>query len=254
MAERLIPLKIFSKRIHLLDFSIYICVLVLFYNYKSMSLTKIFLYRITHIDNIPFILENGITHKNSVKANPNYINIGDVSLIDTRRDRRISITNGERDFGNIDSVVLGEYIPFYFGSRMPMLYVIQKGGNFVTRATSPAKIIYIVCRLTDVVKSGIEYIFSDGHATDNFTTFYDATKISTIERIIDFQSVKAVKWSGEGVPLDLKRKKQAEFLIKEDVSPDLIAGFICYNENAGNELEILGIEKSRIKILPSAYY
>ncbi len=175
-------------------------------------------------------------------------------MIDIRKDKRVYITNGDSNIGIIDSVILGEYIPFYFGTRMPMLYVIQKGGNFVTKATSPTKIIYIVCRLADVIKSGIDYIFSDGHATDNFTTFYDASKITAIERIIDFQSVRARKWSGEGVPLDLKRKKQAEFLIKGNVSPEIITGFICYNENARNELKALGIEESRIKVLPSAYY
>ena len=30
--------------------------------------------------------------------------------------------------------------------------------------------------------------------------------------------------------LNLKRKKQAEFLIANDVSPDHIIGFGCYNE------------------------
>jgi hypothetical protein len=49
-----------------------------------MELENIYIYRMTHIDNIPNILLIGITHKNSPNSNPNFVPIGDVSLIDTR--------------------------------------------------------------------------------------------------------------------------------------------------------------------------
>jgi hypothetical protein len=42
-------------------------------------------YRLTHIDNIPFILLNGITGKNSSKSNLDFVSIGDVSLISNRK-------------------------------------------------------------------------------------------------------------------------------------------------------------------------
>ena len=45
------------------------------------NINDIEIYRITHIDNIPHILKNGITHKDSLKKNLNYKNIGDISLI-----------------------------------------------------------------------------------------------------------------------------------------------------------------------------
>ena len=47
------------------------------------------LYRITHIDNIPHILEYGITHKNSNQRNHNCKEIGDISLISTRISKKI---------------------------------------------------------------------------------------------------------------------------------------------------------------------
>ena len=48
-----------------------------------MELGQIYIYRMTHLENIPHILLNGITHKSSSNTNPKYISIGDVSLIDT---------------------------------------------------------------------------------------------------------------------------------------------------------------------------
>ena len=82
-----------------------------------MELSKIMIYRMTHIKNIPHILQYGITHKNSSNVDPDYITIGDKSLIDTRSTKHVIIDNG--DFLNFDgqTIILGEYIPFYFGQN-----------------------------------------------------------------------------------------------------------------------------------------
>jgi hypothetical protein len=85
------------------------------------DLNKIYLFRMTHVENIPHILQHGITHVDSVNQNQQYAPIGDSGLINTRH--RFVLPNGNK---------LGDYIPFYFGYRMPMLYVIQKGFNGVT--------------------------------------------------------------------------------------------------------------------------
>jgi len=82
------------------------------------DLSKTYLYRMTHIQNVPHILTNGITHRNSPNANSKFTSIGDPSLI-TTRDCFV-LDNGR---------LLGDYVPFYFGTRSPMLYVIQKGFN-----------------------------------------------------------------------------------------------------------------------------
>lgn len=39
------------------------------------------IYRMTQIDNIPHILAKGITHPSGTSANPDYVSIGDTSLI-----------------------------------------------------------------------------------------------------------------------------------------------------------------------------
>lgn len=117
-----------------------------------MELDKIHLYRMTHIENVPHILRYGITHKNSPHADAAYKSIGDASLISTRETKRVCIDNGTFHQEG-ENIVLGEFIPFYFGIRMPMLYVIQHGGNFVPQATPPTDIIYLVCHLLSVANA-----------------------------------------------------------------------------------------------------
>lgn len=210
-----------------------------------MTLDNIYLYRMTHIGNIPHILSHGIVHSTSPKANPDYIAIGDKSLIDCRKSKAVEVA-GEK-------IVLGDYIPFYFGVRMPMLYVIQHGGNFVEQAREPQDIVYVVVSLRKIMQSGYTCIFSNGHATDWLTEFYSAKDITMLPSLIDWDAVTAHYWKKDD-DIDLKRRKQAEFLIKEDIAPQDIHGFVCLNETAKQQLIDMGIDEQTIRIAPQAYY
>jgi hypothetical protein len=219
-----------------------------------VELNTVILYRITHIENIPHILQYGITHKDSINKNPDYKNIGDLSLIDTRSKKIVKIDNGEFDANrSIVSINLGDFIPFYFGVKMPMLYVAQHGGNFVENATSPADIIYLGCAVSKIISSNLNFYFSDGHATDMLTTFYDKSKINELVNIVNWDAVKSSYWGGN-VNLNIKRKKQAEFLVSGDLSQDFITAFGCYNEKAKDKLTSYGVSNEKIKIIPQAYY
>lgn len=203
----------------------------------------IFLYRLTHIDNIPHILQYGITHRNSPNHNPNYRNIGDTSLINVRCDLEISIKG--------HSYLIGDYIPFYFGKRMPMLLEIQTGYN-VDR-TPPEDIIYTAVALDTIVELSKDIIFSDGHARNSYTTFYDYDDIGNINCIIDWAAVNAHYWGGEE-NLDIKRRKQAELLTKGDIPPSAINMFGCYNKTAKERLVAMGINEEMIRITAESYF
>ena len=161
-----------------------------------MDLAEIKVYRMTHIDNIEHVLQNGITHRNSPNHILNYITIGDISLINTRDTKQVTVDNG--DFLDLDAstIILGDFIPFYFGVKMPMLYVIQNGGNFVIKSTPASDIVYMVCSVIRIIKQHENYYFSDGHATDNLTSFYNKTRINDLAEIIDWNAVKTSYWGG----------------------------------------------------------
>lgn len=218
-----------------------------------MNLAEINVYRMIHIDNIPHVLQNGITHKNSLNRNFKFVTIGDISLIDTRSSKQVSVDNGNFSGYGTPLITLGDFIPFYFGIKMPMLYVIQHGGNFVERATPANDIVYLVCSINLIVRFNKYYYFSDGHATDSLTTFYDRSKINDLPTIIDWTAVKASYWGGQE-NLNTKRKKQAEFLVSYDLPANFIVGFGCYNDAAKNKLVNMGIIVEKIKVIPNAYY
>lgn len=206
-----------------------------------MPLDKIYIYRMTHIGNIHHIIRYGITHKNSDRSNKDYITIGDASLINSRDTHQL---------GNGAS--LGDYIPFYFGYRSPMLYVIQNGFNGVT-AIEPSDIIYCVSSVQKIIDAKIDFLYTDGHATDRFTAFYSPKEVNGIKDQVDFTATNKKFWNDEK-DLDLKRRKEAEFLIKGDLGFKNILGFITFDENARIKLGQLGIDIKKIVVRPDYYF
>ncbi len=174
-------------------------------------------------------------------------------MIDTRSKKKVVVDNGDTAKFNSPKIILGEFIPFYFGVKMPMLYVMQNGGNFVKRATPAKDIVYLACSLIRIIDTTKDYYFSDGHGTDNYTTFYDSSKINDLATIIDWSAVKAAYWGGNE-NLNIKRKKQAEFLVSNDISPKFVIGFGCHDQKAAEELIAMGVVEEKVKIIPNAYY
>lgn len=215
------------------------------------DLSKTYLFRITHIENIPHILKNGITHPSSRNANPEFVSIGDSTLISTRND--FLLNNGRK---------LGEYIPFYFGIRTPMLYVVQKGfknpetydeifGDI--RYPTPAEnIVYCITSVQKIIEHHLDFIFTNGHAKVRFTTQYSPADIADIDNLIDWKAVKAKYWLDEN-DLDLKRRKEAEFLVLGDMDIKTILGFVVYNQNAQNRMIDFGADASKV-LIKSDYY
>lgn len=206
-----------------------------------VNLAKTYLFRMVHIENIPHILANGITHSTSVNSNPLYVPIGDSSLISTRS--RHLLSNGKQ---------IGDYIPFYFSGRTPMLFVIQRGYKMVTPASSE-NIIYCVSSIQTILNANLDFVFTDGHAVDSFSSLYYPKDVNNIETILDWNSIRAKYWIVED-DLDRKRKKEAEFLVLGDIPVSAILGYVVYNEKAKDQLLALGIDQTKIKIDPINYY
>jgi hypothetical protein len=199
----------------------------------------------THVLNIPHILQYGITHQNSPNSNKNYIPIGYSTLI-SKRDSFI-LFNGRR---------LGDYIPFYFGGRMPMLYVIKLGTNSIKydmKAVSLEDIIYCVTSVESIKKQNLHFVFSNGHAVSELTDFFGAQDVGSIYNLIDWKAVEAKYWVDEN-DLDLKRRKEAEFLVGEDIPVSAMLGYITFNQKAKNTLMAYGISENKIAIKPEYYF
>lgn len=137
-----------------------------------------------------------------------------------------------------------------------MLYVIMLGASSVKydiKSVSSEDIIYCITSVERVLDHGLRFIFSNGHAVSELTDFFNETHTADVDNLIDKAAINALYWNDEN-DLDLKRRKEAEFLIEDDVPLNAILGFAVYNQAAKQKLVRCGIAEGKIVIKPAYYF
>lgn len=177
------------------------------------------IYRMVHIDNVPFIVQNGLWPKLSSVVDPDFVPIGNPDIIDKRTNKPIGI---EPPGG-----VLGEYVPFYFSGHSPMLYNIITG--YGVKQVSQRDIVFIICDALDIIDAGIPFCYTDGNATKAISKFYN-TLYGLKE--LDWNCIRAKIWKNTDDDFDRVRKKMSEFLVKGHLPNSLIRGFLVKNESS----------------------
>ncbi len=157
------------------------------------------LYYITHIDNLPSILEKGILCHSRVDDKAiSPTSIYDEEIISHRRDKTIG-----------DAKSLWEYANLYFNPRNPMLYRVK--------CEHEINDIAILVIALDIVNRSDLYI-TDGNAAHSDTCFFSTeknrSKISLVRKNAN------VKWWNKHD--DSKRTIMAECLVPDRVSPEKI--------------------------------
>jgi hypothetical protein len=100
----------------------------------TLTPDKAWIFRITHIDNVPWLLTKGVHCRNSGRVALNYREIGNPDLIGKRAHRVVPIPPGG---------TLSDYVPFYFTPHSPMLLNIKTGYGGM-RKTPMSDIVILV--------------------------------------------------------------------------------------------------------------
>lgn len=191
----------------------------------SIDLDKIWVFRIIPIQNLEYILCDGLQCKNVGKKDKGFVTIGSKEII-IQRDTRIVQCYPQ--------TVVNDYVPFYFSVRTPMLYNIKTG---VGVNPFPQKdIIYLCCKLSELATDDFQWCFTDGNAAKKISKFFNS--LQHIEKL-DWHSIKAKDFRDENADgdEDRVRKKHAEFLVKDLVPVHYIKGIAVLNQTIKEQVE-----------------
>ena len=133
---------------------------------KDLNPEKARIFRITHISNLKWILENGLHSSSSNTSDPNFVAIGHPDLIDKRSRRTLP-----QPFGG----VLSDYVPFYFTPFSPMMLNIKTGRGGVTKRSNE-EIVILVSSIHKLESLKTSYAFSDRHAYLQAAQFYNSSE------------------------------------------------------------------------------
>lgn len=176
---------------------------------------KALIFRITHRDNLPFILDNGLCAPSSGKLDPNYRNIGNVDLIGRRSRRQVKAGPGG---------ALSDYVPFYFTPYSIMLLNIHTGYN--VRRIPNAEILILVSSLHRIAEESIPFVFTDQHAYPPMANYY--TDLKDLDRI-PWDQLNRRDFGADPDDPGKKERYQAEALIWKHVPLKALLGICSYN-------------------------
>lgn len=176
------------------------------------------LFHITAIDNLAAIFEQGalLCKARSQAAGIDYQNIAHAGAQGVRASKAVIDPPGG---------CIHDYVPFYFAPRSPMLRAIH-GGNVQGCSYSQSDIVYFELLVRKVVEAKQAFVFYDRNATKEYSQAY--TDPHRLQDAVDWDLLTEPPtldgfckyFQDRHEPekyMDRMEKRQAEFLVKEQV-------------------------------------
>jgi ssDNA thymidine ADP-ribosyltransferase, DarT len=180
------------------------------------------IFRITHRDNVPWILDHGLHAANGDVIDPNFRNIGNPDLIGKRNHRVVQV--GPRG-------TLGDYIPFYFTPFSIMMFNIRTGYN--VRKVPNEEIVILVSSLHRVAEMQIPFVFTDQHAYPLMAGYF--ADLKDLDHV-DWDLLNCRDFRHDPDDPGKKERYQAEALIWRHLPVQGLLGICSYAEAVDAEI------------------
>lgn len=174
------------------------------------------IFRITHRDNVPWILDHGLHAPNGDVLDPNFRNIGNLDLIGKRAHRAVTVGPGG---------TLADYVPFYFTPFSIMMFNICTGYN--VRQVPNEEIVILVASLHRVAELGIPFVFTDQHAYPLMANYF--TDLKDLDKV-DWGLLNRRDFKHDPDDPGKKERYQAEALIWKHLPVQGLLGICSYTE------------------------
>lgn len=191
---------------------------------KLLNPTKALIFRITHVDNVPWILDHGLHCRSSEVHDPNFREIGNRDLIAKRLHHPVPVA---------PAGTLADYVPFYFTPWSPMQMNIVTGHQG-TPQTSASDIAVLVSSVRTLDANGLPYVLTDRHAY--LATARFATDANGLE-LVDWRILQARDFKRSDDDPGKFERYQAEALVHRHLPVDAIAGIVVRGPNPKDKLE-----------------
>jgi hypothetical protein len=185
----------------------------------SLAPEQILIYHITDVTNLPSILAAGGLRSDAAMSTASHQVIG-YNHIKERRLKEIQVACCGGRF-------VGEFVPFYFCPRSPMLYTINQGNTGLSPACQ-SSIVHLVSTVALALGVGRDWAVSDGNAGARHTSFY--ANLNALDSL-DWAAIRATDWRGR------IHEKSAEFLVADFFPLTGIETIGCHNSTIVQQVQ-----------------
>lgn len=194
--------------------------------YPGLNPERALIWRITHRQNMPWILANGLHAASSPVRSPAWVTIGNEDLIDRRATRPVGIAPGG---------TLNDYVPFYFTPFSPMMYNIHTGRGGV-RQVPNADIVILVSSMPRLAELGLQFVFTDRHAYTPMARYFN--DLAELQQI-DWPMLQQRNFQRDPNNPEKVERYQAEALVYQGLPIAALLGAVCHTPAVQQELQEL---------------
>lgn len=189
----------------------------------TLNPDRALIFRITHRDNLPWIMDHGLHASNGDVHDPYYRNIGSVDLINKRSHRIVTVGKGG---------TLSDYIPFYFTPFSIMMFNIHTGYN--VPHVPNEEIVILVSSLHRVAELGIPFVFTDQHAYPVMANYF--TDLKDLSRV-EWNLLNLRDFRHDPDDPGKKERYQAEALVWRHLPFEALLGICCYSSEVDQDMK-----------------
>lgn len=213
-------------------------------HYPNLNPEKALIWRITHRQNLPWILANGLHAGSSPARSREWVTIGSEELISRRAQRRVPIAPGG---------TLNDYVPFYFTPFSPMMYNIHTGRGGV-RHVPNEDIIILVSSMPKLAELTLPFVFTDRHAYPVTAQYY--SDLAALQHL-DWPMLQQRNFQRDENDPEKVERYQAEALVYQHLPIAALHGVVCHTQAIQRELQQLaqarGVELD-VHCMPGWYF
>lgn len=174
------------------------------------------------------------------------VEVGNQSIKANRRRR--AVPAGPEGF-------VADYVPFYFATRSPMMFVIERGG-VPTYTEGCDNIVYLVTTIERLLEyPPLPLVFTDRNAVLDYARF--TTDADELDELVDWDLMKQRIWRDTADEPDRKERRMAECLVHSMVPWNRFVGIATRNQpcldRVSSQLDKLGVSVPT-RVRPGWYF
>jgi hypothetical protein len=163
------------------------------------------IYHFTHVRNLPGILVAGLLCDRACQvAGSTQVEIGSRGIKERRRQRVVPIEPGG---------CVGDYVPFYFAPRSPMMYTLSRN-NYDFRDGFD-EVVYLVSSLERLTEVDVRWIVSDRNAALGVADFVG--RDGDLDSHVDWPLMRVRQWGQTERDPERPDRRMAECLAHQAV-------------------------------------
>ncbi|MGL5851228.1 MAG: type II toxin-antitoxin system toxin DNA ADP-ribosyl transferase DarT [Phycicoccus sp.] len=173
------------------------------------------LFHITRIERLASVVEQGLLADSvCVARGISGVALGNADIKSRRAVRAVPCGS---------EGVVGDYVPFYFAPRSPMLNTISRG-NISVEAADQEQIIYLMTTTQHIAAQGMSYVTTDRNAVYATAAFREDDAALDEPGHVDWDLMQAKMWNNDAEHPDRRERRMAECLVHHRVAWEALLG------------------------------